>query len=116
MLTVAQTSNYPSSDLVTDSNLLKASILLANHGSGSDKVRKTIGARNVVLVISMRKTRKLGVAVDRKLYQIRNLVDRCFNNVTNAPRVATRCDNKAEGLTGFLDITSIRPWLSHLSN
>jgi transposase len=47
-------------------------------------------ARNVVPVIPMRKSRKLRVAVDRSLYKLRNLVERCFNKLMNARRVATR--------------------------
>lgn len=49
-------------------------------------------ARNVVPAIPMRKSRKLRVAVDRILYRVRNLVERCFNKLKNARRVATRYD------------------------
>jgi transposase len=71
--------------------------------------------RNVVPVIPMRNTRKLRVAVDRILYRLRNLVERCFNELKNARRVATRYDKTAESFLGFIDITSIRLWLRHLS-
>lgn len=74
-----------------------------------------MGARNVVPVIPMRKTRKLRDAVDRTLYRLRNLVERCFNTQKNARCVATRCDKTAGSFLGFIDITSIRPWLRHLS-
>lgn len=50
----------------------------------------------MVPVIPMRKTRKLRVAVDRRLYRLRNLVERCFNKLKNARRVATRYDKTAE--------------------
>ena len=63
----------------------------------------------------MRKTRKLRVAVDRALYRLRNLVERCFNKHKNARRVATRYDKTAESFLGFIDISSIRLWLRHLS-
>ena len=55
------------------------------------------------------------VAVDRRLYRLRNLVERCFNKLKNARRVATRYDKTAESFLGFIDITSIRLWLRHLS-
>lgn len=55
------------------------------------------------------------VAVDRTLYRLRNLVERCFNKLKNARRVATRYDKTAESFLGFIDITSIRLWLRHLS-
>lgn len=59
----------------------------------------------MVPFISMRKTRKLRVAVDRTLYRLPNLVDRRFNGPKNSLRVATRSDNTADSL---IDITSIR--------
>ncbi|AMY69048.1 hypothetical protein FALB51S_02724 [Frigidibacter albus] len=60
----------------------------------------------------MRKSRKLRVAVDRRLYRLRDLVERCFNKLKNARRVATRYDKTAESFLGFIDITSIRLWLA----
>lgn len=114
-ITPGQTSDYRGFDLVMDDNLPEPSVLLADRGYDSDKVRKTMEARNVVPVIPMRKSRKLRVAVDRTLYRLRNLVERCFNKLKNARRVATRYDKTAESFLGFIDITSIRLWLRHLS-
>ena len=64
-ITPGQTSDYLGFDLVMDDNLPEPCVLLADRGYDSDKVRKTMEARNVVPVIPMRKTRKLRVAVDR---------------------------------------------------
>ena len=91
-ITPGQTSDYLGFDLVMADNLPEPSVLLADRSYGSDKVRKTMEARDVVPVIPMRKTRRLRVAVDRKLYRLRNLVERCFNRLKNARRVATRYD------------------------
>lgn len=66
-------------------------------------------------MIPMRKSRKLQFAVDRRLYKLRNLLERCFNKLKNARRVATRYDKTAKSFLGFIDITSIRLWLRHLS-
>jgi transposase len=55
------------------------------------------------------------VDVDRSLYYLQNLVERCFNKLKNARRVATRYDKTAESSLGFVDITSIRLWLRHLT-
>ena len=59
-------------------------------------------------VIPMRRSRKLRVAVDRTLYRLRTLIERCLNKLKSARRVATRYDKTAES---FL----IRLWLGHLS-
>jgi transposase len=114
-ITPGQTSDYQGFDLVMDDNLPKPCVLLADRGYDSDKVRETMEARNVVPVIPMRKSRKLRVAEDRTLYRLRNLVERSFNKLKNARRVATRYDKTAESYLGFIDITSIRLWLRHLS-
>lgn len=63
----------------------------------------------------LRKSRKLRVAVDRTLYRLRNLVERCFDKLKSARRVATRYDKTAESFLGFIDITSVRLWLRDLS-
>ena len=63
----------------------------------------------------MRKSRKMRVGVDRLLYLLCKLVERCFNKLKNARRVATRYDKTAKSFLGFMDITSIRLWLHHLS-
>ena len=47
--------------------------------------------------------------------QTGRLLERCFNKLKNARRVATRYDKTAESFLGFIDITSIRLWLRHLS-
>lgn len=114
-ITPGQTSDYLGFDLVMDDNLPEPRVLLADRGYDADRVRKTMEDRNVVPVIPMRKSRKLRVAIDRKLYRLRNLVERCFNKLKNARRVATRYDKTAESFLGFIDITSIRLWLRHLS-
>lgn len=114
-ITPGLTPDYLGFDLIMDENLPEPSVLLADRGYDSDNVRKTMKARNVVPVIPMRKTCKRRVAVDRRLYKLRNLVERCFNKLKNARRVATRYDKTAESFLGFIDSTSIRLWLRHLS-
>lgn len=48
--------------------------------------------RNVFTQIPMRKSRKMRVGVDHSLNSLRNLVERCFNKLKNARRLATRSD------------------------
>ena len=91
-ITAGQTSDYLGFDLVMADNLPEPSVLLADRGYDSDNIRKTMEVRDVVSAIPMRKIRKLRVAVDRRLYRLRNLVERCFNKLKNARRVATRYD------------------------
>ena len=106
-----QTSDYLGVDLVMADNLPEPSVLLADRGYDSYSIRKNMAARNVLTQIPMRKSRKMRVGVDHSLYSLRNLVERCFNKLKNARRVATRYDKTAESFLGFIDITSIRLWV-----
>lgn len=114
-ITPGQTSDYLGFDLVMAENLPTPSVLLADRGYDADGIRMSMEARSVLPVIPMRKSRKKRVGVDRTLYRLRNLVERCFNKLKNARRVATRYDKTAESFLGFIDITSIRLWIRHLS-
>lgn len=104
-ITPGQTSDYLGFDLIMGNNLPEPSALLASRGYHPDKVRETMEARYVMSVIPMRKSRELRVAVDHTLYRLRNLVERCFNKLKNARRVATRYDKTAESFLGFIEIT-----------
>jgi transposase len=114
-ITPGQTSDYLGFDLVMADNLPCPRVLLADRGYDADRIRKTMDARDVLTQIPMRKSRKMRVGVDHSLYRLRNLVERCFNKLKNARRVATRYDKTAESFLGFIDITSIRLWFRHLS-
>ena len=114
-ITPGQTSDYLGFDLVMDTNLPEPRVLLADRGYDADRIRKTMHDRDILTQIPMRKTRKMRVGVDHGLYRLRNMVERCFNKLKNARRVATRYDKTAESYLGFIDIASIRLWARHLS-
>lgn len=114
-ITPGQTSDYLGFDQIMADNLPEPCVLLADRGYDADSIRKTMAERGVLPVIPMRKSRKMRIGVDRSLYRLRNLVERCFNRLKNARRVATRYDKTAESFLGFIDIASIRLWLRHLS-
>lgn len=118
-ITPGQTSDYRGFDLVMADNLPAPSVLLADRGYDADHIRTVVEHRKALPVIPMRKSRKKRIGVDRSLYRLRNLVERCFNKLKNAVRqcltVATRYDKTAESFLAFIDITSIRLWIRHLS-
>ena len=113
--TLGQTSDYLGFDLVMADNLPSPSVLLADRGYDADSIRAKMEELGVLPVIPMRKSRKKRIGVNRSLYCLRNLVERLFNKLKNARLVATRYDKTAESFLGFIDITSIRLWLRHLS-
>lgn len=114
-ITPGQTSDYLGFDLVMADNLPEPSVLLADRGYDADSIRQKMDARDVLTQIPMRKSRKMRIGVDHSPYSLRNLVERCFNKLKNARRVATRYDKTAESFLSFIDIASIRLWLRLLS-
>lgn len=114
-ITPGQTSDYLGFDLVMDDNLPEPRVLLADRGYDADRIRQAMSEREVLPPIPMRKTRKMRVGVDHGLYKLRNMVERCPNKLKNARRVAIRYDKTDESYLGFVDITSIRLWVRHLS-
>jgi len=114
-ITPGQTSDYLGFDLVMTDDLPEPKVLLADRGYDADRIRKTMNERNILPQIPMRKSRKMRVGVDHRLYRLRNMVERCFNKLKNARRVATRYDKTAESYLGFIDVASIRLSVRHLS-
>ena len=114
-ITAGQTSDYLGFNVVMAENLTAPSVLLADRGYDAVSICKSMNKKDVLPVFPMRKSRKKRVGVDRALYRLLNLVERCFNRLKNAKCVATRYDKAAESFLGFIDITSIRLWLRHLS-
>ena len=110
-ITPGQTSDYLGFDLIMDDNLPEPSVLLADRGYDSDRVRETMEARNVVPVITMRKSRKLRVAVDRTLYRLRNLVERCFNKLKQWRGLAMRSDKYARNYHAGICLAATLDWL-----
>ncbi len=90
-------------------------MLLADKGYDAGSIRRDPRERAIQPVIPMRRSRKTRAGVDRPLYRLRNLPERCFRKLKTPRRVATRHDKTAESSPGFADITSIRPWLRHSS-
>lgn len=73
-----------------DDILPEPRVLLADRGYDADRIRKSMNNRDILSQIPMRKSRKMRVGVEHGLYRLRNLVERCFNKLKNARRVATR--------------------------
>ena len=75
-------------------SLPKPSALLTDRGYDVDSIRKSMKERYALLAIPMLKSHKMRVGVDRPLYCLQNLVERCFNKLKNACRVANRYDTR----------------------
>jgi transposase len=114
-ITPGQISDYTGYNLVMVDNLPAPRIMIADRGYDADNIRQSVEAQGGVPVIPMRRNRKVQRPVDATVYALRNLVERCFNRLKNARRLATRYDKTAASFLGFIDVVCIRLWVRHLS-
>ena len=117
-ITPGRESDYSGYDLVMADNLPQPAVLVADKGYHPDKIREDIKSRNAVPMIPIRKNRKNRKGrrvVDIAIYNLRNMVERCFNKLKNSRRLATRQDKTADSFLGFINIACIRLWLRQLS-
>lgn len=87
-------------------------ILLADRGYDSDAIRQDANDRGTTPEIPTKRNRLIQYSVNRRVYALRNRVERCFNRLKNSRRVATRYDHTAASFTGFVLLTAIRLWIS----
>ena len=91
-------------------------VFIADKGYDSDAVRADIEDRGGVPVIPMRRGRKIQIAIDDFIYALRNRIERCFNRLKNARRLATRYDKTAASYLAFIQIVSLRLWAKDFVN
>ncbi len=85
--------------------------LLGDKGYDSDDIRQDACCHGTLPLIPTKSNRKVQFTVDRALYSLRNRIERYFNRIKNARRVATRYDKTTASFLGFVQITSARIWL-----
>jgi transposase len=91
-------------------------VLIADKGYDADRIREDTEAKGGVAVIPMRRGRKVQTPIDDHIYALRNRIERCFNKLKNARRLATRYDKTAASYLGFIHIVSARLWTKHFVN
>lgn len=127
-ITLGQLSGYLGFKLVMAEDLPEPKVLQVDRGYDADGIRKSMDDRGIrpVMPLSaakppagqcMRRPRKKNASVCIALFiGLDKLVGRYFNKLKKARRVATRYDKSAGSFLGFIDIASIRLWLSHSSH
>ena len=91
-------------------------VLLADKGYDADFIREDMDRRGGVAMIPTKRNRLIQLPVDAGIYALRNMVERCFNKLKNARRLATRYDKTADSYLGFIHIISIRLWMREFVN
>lgn len=85
--------------------------LLADRGYDSDAIREGSWVHGTEPVIPTKINRKVQRQVNPLLYALRNRIERFFNKLKNARRVATRYDKTADSFLAFVQLASIKIWL-----
>lgn len=116
MITGGEVSDYKGYDLVMDADAPDPKVFIADKGYDSDAIRANIEDRGGVPVIPMRKDRKIHIPIDDFIHGPRNRIERCFNRLKNARRLATRYDKTAVSYLAFIHIVSLRLWAKHFVN
>jgi transposase len=115
-ITGGEVSDYKGYDLVMDADAPAPKVLIADKGYDADRIREQTEANGGVAVIPMRRGRKNQTPIDDHIYALRNRIERCFNKLKNARRLATRYDKTAASYLGFIHIVSVRLWTRHFVN
>lgn len=97
----------------TDDTRPKA--LLGDKGYDSDAIREESWSHGTDPVIPTKCNRKVQRPVDPLLYALRNRIERFFNKLKNARRVATRYDKTVNSFLGFIQLASIKIWLTFVN-
>ena len=90
-------------------------ILLADRGYDSGAIRQDARDRGVAPEIPTRRNRAVQHSVDRRLYALRNRIERFINRLKNLRRVATRYDQTASSFLGFVLLGCARAWIAHIA-
>ena len=67
-------------------------------------------------MLPTKRNRLIQLPVDAAIYALCIVVERCFNKLENARRLATRYDKTAVSYLGFVHLVSIRLWMREFVN
>jgi len=114
-ITPGQVSDYTGYGDTIDADLPPAKVLIADKGYDSNTIRADVEDKGGTPVIPARRNRRAPEPIDGFVYALRNRIERCFNRLKNARRLATRYDKTAASYLAFIEIAAARLWHHHLS-
>ena len=115
-LTCGEVSDYKGYLLIMNADGPAPKVLLSDKGYDADFIREDMERRGGTAMIPTKRNRRIQLPVDPAIYALRNMVERCFNKLKNARRLATRYDKTADSYLGFIHIVSIRLWMREFVN
>ena len=89
--------------------------LIADKAYDADWLRKLLRQRRIRTCIPPTRSRRMPRRYSKILYRQRNLVERFFNTLTNARRIATRFEKHAVNFLAAVQIAAILIWARFVS-
>ena len=80
--------------------------------NGSAKIRQQIADEGAIAVIPSKSNARTPIPHDKKLYAMRNIVERFFCKMKDMRRLATRFEKKAINFLSMVQLFAIRCWLN----
>jgi transposase len=115
-LTVGEVSDYKGFMPIMEVESPTPKVLLADKGYNADFIRDDMQKRGGFAMIPTKCHRLIQLLNDGANYALRNIIERCFNKLKNARRLATRYDKTAQSYAGFIHVVSIRLWMKQFVN
>jgi transposase len=110
-LTGGEAADCQSYDTLIELTESRPEALLADKGYDSDAIRTDLAARGIRPVIPPRSNRKTSIRWNKRLYRMRNGIERMFGHLKINRAVATRYDKLADSFLGMLHLAAIRYWI-----
>ncbi len=108
MLTAGQTHDLNAAPFLLAG--LNSRDVVADRGYDADAILDLIRASGAKAHIPSKSTRLVQRSVDRRIYRLRNLVERFFNKLKHFRRIATRFEKLARNFLAAVALASARLW------
>lgn len=109
ILTPGQTGDVTQAPTLIEG--LRADHVLADTAYDSRAFRDAVTAIGATAVIPSNPTRKVPFPIDRRIYRLRNRIERCFNRLKHFRRFATRYDRRAVHFLSFIHLAAAMIWM-----
>lgn len=89
----------------------KTKAVIADTAYDSEAFREAVHAIGAKAVIPSHPRRVRVYELDRRLYKLRNRIERCINKLKHFRRVATRYDRRAVHFLAMLQLAGVMLWI-----
>lgn len=115
VITAGEVHDATAYNELIDSAETRPKVLIGDKAYDSDAIREDAWFHGTDPIIPTKSNRKIQRPIDPLLYALRNRIERFFNKLKNARRVATRYDKTAASFLAFVQLASIKIWLKFVN-